>query len=152
MAAPAPASRSQRWSLVGKTAIVTDGTKCIGVGTLHPHKQFIKQVVRMRAIVEELARFGVRMHTCSRNDADLYAADGDGEITGSVCDVSARGDREALVAAARKVIDGRLDILVNNVGQMLFATAANTSPTDYARIMATNLESSFHLSQLLAPK
>uniref|UniRef100_A0A0D9X454 SDR family NAD(P)-dependent oxidoreductase n=1 Tax=Leersia perrieri TaxID=77586 RepID=A0A0D9X454_9ORYZ len=122
----APASRSQRWSLAGKTTIVTGGTKGIG-----------------RAIVEELAGFGVR---------NAGAAGGDGEITGSVCDVSARGDREALVAATRKVIDGRLDILVNNVGQMLFAAAADTSPTDYARIMATNLESSFHLSQLLAPK
>uniref|UniRef100_A0A0D9WA04 Uncharacterized protein n=1 Tax=Leersia perrieri TaxID=77586 RepID=A0A0D9WA04_9ORYZ len=56
-----------------------------------------------------------------------------------------------LVAAVRKVIDGRLNILVNNIGQMLFAAAADTSPTNYARIMATNLES-FHLSQLLAPK
>uniref|UniRef100_A0A0D9V7R2 SDR family NAD(P)-dependent oxidoreductase n=1 Tax=Leersia perrieri TaxID=77586 RepID=A0A0D9V7R2_9ORYZ len=122
----APASRSQRWSLADKTAIVTGGTKGIG-----------------RAIVKELAGFGVR---------NAGAADGDVEITGPVCDVSARGDREVLVAAARKVIDGRLDILVNNVGQMLFAAAADTSPTDYTRIMATNLESSFHLSQLLAPK
>uniref|UniRef100_A0A0D9V9W2 Ketoreductase domain-containing protein n=1 Tax=Leersia perrieri TaxID=77586 RepID=A0A0D9V9W2_9ORYZ len=137
------ASRSQRWSLAGKTALVTGGTKGIG-----------------RAIVEELAGFGARVHTCSRDAAGLQdclrrwsaaAGDGDGEITGSACDVSVRGDREALVSTARKVFDGRLDILVNNAGQILVGPAAETSPDDYARIMATNLESFFHLSQLAHP-
>ncbi|XP_052160809.1 noroxomaritidine/norcraugsodine reductase-like [Oryza glaberrima] len=141
----AAASRARRWSLAGKTALVTGGTKGIG-----------------RAIVEELAGFGVRVHTCSRHDADLQdclrrwnaAGDGGGAaalVTGSVCDVSVRGDREALVAAARAALGGRLDMLVNNAGQVVVGPAAETAPEEYARLMATNLESCFHLSQLAHP-
>ncbi|XP_040375785.1 noroxomaritidine/norcraugsodine reductase-like [Oryza brachyantha] len=144
----AAASRARRWSLAGKTALVTGGTKGIG-----------------RAVVEELAGFGVRVHTCSRDDAGLQeclrqwnsgGAAGEGvvlaaPVTASVCDVSVRGDREALVAAARDALGGRLDVLVNNVGQVLVGPAAETAPEDYARVMATNLESCFHLAQLAHP-
>ncbi|CAO2181834.1 unnamed protein product [Urochloa humidicola] len=134
-------SREERWSLAGKTALVTGGSKGIG-----------------RAIVEELAGFGVRVHTCARSDADLqeclrrWGADGRlARVTASACDVASRGDRERLVAAAAEELGGRLDILVNNAGQTMFRLATETTAEDYARIMATNLESSFHLSQLPHP-
>jgi Tropinone reductase 1 len=111
-----------------------------------------------RAIVEELAGFGVRVHTCARGDAELqeclrlWGADGRlARVTGSVCDVAVRGDRERLVAAAREELGGRLDILVNNAGQTMFRAATETTAEDYARLMATNLESCFHLTQLAHP-
>ncbi|KAL6654863.1 hypothetical protein ACP70R_008328 [Stipagrostis hirtigluma subsp. patula] len=116
-------SREERWSLAGKTALVTGGTKGIG-----------------RAIVEELAGFGVRVHTCSRSDADLQ-------------ECLRRWER--LVAAARAELvgggGGGLDILVNNAGQTFFGAAAGCAAEDYARLMATNLESCFHLAQLAHP-
>ncbi|TKW18674.1 hypothetical protein SEVIR_5G446500v4 [Setaria viridis] len=134
-------SREERWSLAGKTALVTGGSKGIG-----------------RAIVEELAGFGVRVHTCARGDAELqeclrrWGADGRlARVTATACDVAARGDRERLVAAAREELGGRLDILVNNAGQTMFRAATETTAEDYARLMATNLESCFYLAQLAHP-
>jgi tropinone reductase I len=40
---------------------------------------------------------------------------------------------------------------VNNAGQSLFKTAVECTGDDYTRIMATNLESCFQLSQLAHP-
>ncbi|KAM0836705.1 hypothetical protein ACQ4PT_062142 [Festuca glaucescens] len=145
MSAARNMSREERWSLAGKTALVTGGTKGIG-----------------RAIVEELAGFGVRVHTCARSDADVrerlrgWDADADvgrlrARVTASACDVSVRGDREALMATARAELGGKLDILVNNAGQTFFRPATESTAEDYARLMATNLESCFHLSQLAHP-
>ena len=55
------------------------------------------------------------------------------------------------MAAAREELGGRLDILVNNAGQTMFRPVTETTAEDYARIMATNLESCFHLAQLAHP-
>jgi len=132
-------SRAERWNLAGATALVTGGSKGIG-----------------HAIVEELAGFGARVHTCSRNAAELEECRRRWEekglqVTVSVCDVSVRGDREDLMATVGATFGGRLDILVNNAGQSLFKHTVECTGEDYARIMATNLESCFHLCQLAHP-
>ncbi|XP_024310625.1 LOW QUALITY PROTEIN: tropinone reductase homolog At2g29360 [Brachypodium distachyon] len=95
------ASREERWSLAGATgsALVTDGSKGIG-----------------HAIVEELAGFGARVHTCSRNAAELEerrrAWEEKGlQVTVSVCDVSSRDDREKLMETVKHTFVGKLDIL-----------------------------------------
>ena len=106
--------------------------------------------------MEELAGFGARVHTCSRNAAELEECRRRWEekglqVTVSVCDVSVRGDREDLMDTVTATFDGKLDILVNNAGQSLFKQTAECTSEDYARIMATNLESCFHLTQLAHP-
>jgi Tropinone reductase 1 len=98
------------------------------------------------AIVEELAGFGARVHTCSRNAAELEVCRRRWEekglqVTVSVCDVSVRGDREDPMATVGATFGGKLGILVNNAGQSLFKQTAECTGEDYARIMATNLES-----------
>ena len=108
--------------------------------------------------MEELAGFGVRVHTCARGDADLqeclrqWGADGRlARVTGTACDVTVHADWERLVAVAREELGGRLDILINNAGQTMFQLTTETTAKDYARLMATNLESCFHLAQLAHP-
>ncbi|KAF7045060.1 hypothetical protein CFC21_054204 [Triticum aestivum] len=51
----------------------------------------------------------------------------------------------------RQTFDGKLDILVNNAGQLLVKPTAECTVEEYSKVMATNLESSFHLSQLARP-
>ncbi|XP_071677423.1 tropinone reductase homolog At2g29290-like isoform X1 [Lolium perenne] len=132
-------SREERWSLAGTTALVTGGSKGIGY-----------------AIVEELAGFGARVHTRSRNAAELEDSRRRWEekglrVTVSVCDVSVRADREKLMETIKETFDGKLDILVNNAGQLFVKAAAESTADEYSHLMATNLESFFHLSQLARP-
>ncbi|RLM58355.1 hypothetical protein C2845_PM18G12140 [Panicum miliaceum] len=135
----AAAGGGERWSLAGATALVTGGSKGIG-----------------HAIVEELAGFGARVHTCSRNAAELEEcrrrwAEKGLRVTVSVCDVAVRADREKLMDAVRDTFAGKLDILVNNAAQAVVKPAVECTAEDYSGLMATNLESCFHLSQLAHP-
>lgn len=71
-----------------------------------------------RAIVEELLGLGARVYTCSRNADELDACLRDWrdlgfEVSGSVCDVSRRSQREDLMEAVSSVFDGKLNILVS---------------------------------------
>ncbi|XP_078175456.1 tropinone reductase homolog At5g06060-like isoform X1 [Carex rostrata] len=135
------ADREERWSMQGATALVTGGSKGIG-----------------RAIVEELARFGVAVHTCSRNEEELntmlnQCKSMNLHVTGSVCDVSNHSQREELMDKIHTIFNGKLDILVNNAGGIGPGWKPVTQYTseEYSNLMATNFDSSFHLSQLAHP-
>ncbi|KAK7285186.1 hypothetical protein RJT34_19947 [Clitoria ternatea] len=96
--------RASSWSLKGTTALVTGGTRGIG-----------------RAVVEELAEFGATVYTCSRNEAELNACLKEWQqkgflISGSVCDVSSPSQRERFIQQVASTFNGKLNILVNNVG------------------------------------
>uniref|UniRef100_A0ACD5WW39 Uncharacterized protein n=1 Tax=Avena sativa TaxID=4498 RepID=A0ACD5WW39_AVESA len=113
-------------------------------------------MIDRHAIVEELARHGARVHTCSRNAAELEECRRRWEeknlhVTVSVCDVSVRAEREKLMDTVKQAFGGRLDVLVNNAGQSMVKAATECTGEDYARVMATNLESCFHLAQLAHP-
>nr|AXU39909.1 noroxomaritidine/norcraugsodine reductase 2 [Narcissus papyraceus] len=129
----------KRWSLKGTTALVTGGTSGIG-----------------HAIVEELIGFGARVHTCSNNEAELHTCLQEWEklkvdVTGTVCDISSRVEREKLMKNVSLLFNGKLNILINNVGTGIVKPIVDFTSEDYSFLMATNLESAFHLSQLAHP-
>ncbi|KAI4332641.1 hypothetical protein L6164_017533 [Bauhinia variegata] len=132
-------STSNRWSLQGKTALVTGGTKGIGY-----------------AIVEELAELGARVHTCARNEAQLneslqqWTTKGY-QVTGSICDLSSRPQREELITRVSSLFNGKLDILVNNVGTNIKKRTEEYTAEDYSFLLSTNLESAYHMCQLAYP-
>ncbi|KAK3409946.1 tropinone reductase homolog At2g30670 [Eucalyptus grandis] len=131
-----------RWSLQGMTALVTGGSKGIG-----------------RAIVEELAGLGATVYTCSRTEAELNECLKEWkrkgfQVAGSACDVSSRSEREKLMLAASSLFDGKLNILINNVGTLGTTGGMPTvdcTAEDFSFIMTTNFESAYHLSQLAHP-
>ncbi|KAL2328785.1 hypothetical protein Fmac_022212 [Flemingia macrophylla] len=130
---------SSRWSLRGMTALVTGGSKGIGY-----------------AIVEELAQLGAIVHTCSRNQVQLndslhqWVTKGY-KVTGSVCDVSSHTDRENLISKVSSEFNGKLNILVNNVGTTIWKELLDYTEEDFSFVVNTNLQSAFHLSQLAHP-
>jgi hypothetical protein len=75
-------------------------------------------VVFRYAIVEELASLGATVHTCSRNEAQLneclnqWKTKGF-QVTGSVCDVASRAQREKLISTVSSIFNGKLNILVS---------------------------------------
>lgn len=133
------AIKTSRWSLSGTTALVTGGTRGIG-----------------HAIVEELAELGATVYTCSRNETNLNRVLKDWgsrgfKVHGWVCDISSREERKHLVEKLSSAVDGKLNILINNAGILVAAPFAEASSEQYHRLMSTNLESSYHISQLAYP-
>ncbi|CAL9085494.1 unnamed protein product [Musa acuminata var. zebrina] len=128
-----------RWSLSGRTALVTGGTKGIGYG-----------------IVEELAKLGATVYTCARNEAELKKCLQQWEaksfkVAGSTCDVSSAVEREKLMENVKSAFHGKLDILVSNAGTGIMKPALGVTPEEYKFITTTNFESAFHLCQLAHP-
>lgn len=128
-----------RWTLKGKTALVTGGTKGIG-----------------HAIVEELAGFGATVYTCCRNqeqlDQCLEKWRGKGyKVEGCVCDLTLRPQREMLMEKVINYFRGKLNILINNAGILIVKPATDFTEEDYSILMKTNFEASHHISQIAHP-
>ncbi|KAG5146736.1 hypothetical protein GLYMA_11G221400v4 [Glycine max] len=139
MANPEGSSRGSRWSLKGTTALVTGGTRGIG-----------------HAVVEELAEFGATVYTCSRNEEELNAClkewkEKGFSVSGLVCDASSPPHRENLIQQVASAFNGKLNILVNNVGTNVRKPTIEYTAEEYSKLMATNLDSTYHLCQLAYP-
>ena len=125
--------------LNGKVAIVTGGTKGIG-----------------KAIAESLVTAGVNTSICGRHEDELQQAisdlngRGEGDVTGTICDVR---DYEQVTALFEHTIQvfGGVDILINNAGVGIFTTVENMSPDDFRAVLETNVSGVFYCCHQAIP-
>ena len=128
--------------LEGKTALVTGGTRGIGL-----------------AIAARLAALGAAVGICGRSDASVAQAlrtlkDGDapaGKVEGTTADVSSSVDVARLFEWTDSALGG-LDILVNNAGVGVFRAAADLSIEEWRRVLDTNLTGAFLCTREAIPR
>ncbi len=129
---------NNKWSLENKNALVTGGTRGIGL-----------------AIVKELLSLGANIFLVSRNSREIDQLTSElnkngGKVKAIALDLSKPDDRSALI----KKIEAewtKLDILVNNVGTNLRKKAIEYTSEDFKLIFQTNVNSSFELCTKLYP-
>ena len=130
----------QRWSLAGRTAVITGGSRGIG-----------------RAVAEEFLALGARVLIAARDPAGLAACLGEWNepperAAGVAADVSTAEGRARLVEAAEAAFGPTLDVLVNNAGTNLRKRALDYTGPEWEHLLATNLTSMFELSRALHPR
>jgi tropinone reductase I len=130
--------KAAKWTLNNKKALVTGGTKGIGL-----------------AIAEEFLALGAEVLVVARSVEQLEGIVRDWQQAGLAAhgvagDMSQRADREHVMEVIAKQW-GRLDILVNNVGTNLRKKALDYAEAEYDQLMETNLKSAFQLCQLAFP-
>ena len=127
-------------SLMGKTAIITGGTRGIG-----------------RAVVERLLEEGLSVAFCGQSDESVRRATGElsqrypGKVFGKKCDVSKRGEVQAFFTFAQEQL-GRMDILVNNAGVGVFAPVEQLTPDEWHRMIDLNLSGVYYCCHEVIPR
>ena len=126
---------SNRWQLVGSTAVVTGASKGIG-----------------RAVALELAGLGAHVLAVARDIETLQllkaeASRSDLKIDCLSANVCHPEDQNRILKTARAQL-GSVSILVNNVGTNIRKRAVDYTDPEIAAIFSTNLESAFSLSRL----
>lgn len=125
--------------LAGKVALITGGGTGIG-----------------KACALEFAKEGARVAIAARRKEPLEAVareieSGGGKAQVIACDVTNRKSVEAAVSAVTGEF-GRLDVLVNNAGAVIIASAAQTSDDDWRKVMDVNLTGTFYMSRAVLPE
>jgi NAD(P)-dependent dehydrogenase (short-subunit alcohol dehydrogenase family) len=120
-----------------RVALVTGAARGIGLATT---KRFLADGWRVALLDVDAA-------TLTATTAALEQSQ---RVLSVETDVS---DSSAVSAAINQVRErfGRLDALVNNAGVAVFKTALETTPQDWARVLAVNLTGPFLMTQAAAP-
>ncbi|MFZ1805899.1 MAG: SDR family oxidoreductase [Cyclobacteriaceae bacterium] len=126
------------WSLEGKKALITGGSKGIGF-----------------AITEEFAQLGARIIIVARDEKQLNKTVKEFkkqsfDVEGIAGDVTDKKFRVQLMGDVKKRFGG-LDILVNNVGTNIRKKLIEYSEEEYRKIFETNLFSLTEMARLCYP-
>lgn len=126
-----------RWSLQGRTALVTGASLGIGLAVA---EEFLAFGAKVLAVARDAARLGAQVETWRRAGS---------EAEGVAADLSTAEGRETVLRHLDKL--GRLDVLVNNIGTNVRKPAVEYSAEEYQRIISTNLTSAFELTRAAHP-
>ena len=128
---------SDLFSLAGRTALVTGGSRGIGL-----------------AIATEFLRAGARVIICARREDELAGAAEElrelGEVETVVADLSSLAGVDALVAAVSERTD-TLHVLVNNAGTTWGAPIEEFPEEGWDKVMTLNVKSLHYLTAGLLP-
>jgi Tropinone reductase 1 len=130
---------TQRWQLTGKKALITGSTKGIGLA-------IAQEFLSLNAEVMIVARSAQAVEQQLEN----WRLQG-WKAHGIAVDVATSDGRQAIFKQVREVFDGRLDILVNNVGTNIRKKALEYTQDEYTSIFQTNLTSVFEMCRLAHP-
>ncbi len=127
----------KEWNLKGKKALVTGGTKVIGL-----------------AIVEQFLELGAEVLFTSRNQTNIDRITEDlggrGFISGQRADMSIHEDRLSILHTFKNEW-GQLDILVKKAGINIRKSATNYTEVEYLKVLQVNLIGLFDLTRNLFP-
>ncbi|GMI17527.1 hypothetical protein TrLO_g13115 [Triparma laevis f. longispina] len=111
-----------------------------------------------RSCAESLASEGHKLCICARNQQEvadfvtsLNEINGPDTAVGISADVSTREGCEKLIALASSKFSNNLDVLINNVGTNIRKPTAEYTDEELSKVIATNFNSCFILSQLAHP-
>jgi NAD(P)-dependent dehydrogenase (short-subunit alcohol dehydrogenase family) len=131
---------SDLFSIAGKTAVVTGGSRGIGL-------------MIARGFVEAGARVVIssrKAEVCEQVAAELSALDAPGECWAAPADLSDEDGCRALADAVAERED-RVHILVNNAGATWGAPLAEHDTASWDRVLNLNVQGVFHTTKLLLP-
>ena len=130
-------ARAARWSLKGRTALVTGATLGIGLAVA---EEFISFGAHVLAVARDAERLGAQVEAWRRKGA---------EAEGVAADLSTAEGREKVLRRLRAF--DKLDALVNNVGTNVRKPAVEYATEEYERVISTNLTAAFELTRAAHP-
>jgi Tropinone reductase 1 len=137
VASEAGKASGARWRLDGARAVVTGGTKGIGLAVT-------RELLDLGAHVVVVARGQARL------DPVLEAAAREGRVHVVEADVATAQGRQCVLDDIPPTWDA-LDILVNNVGTNIRKPSLAFTEDEYRTVLDTNLTSAWELTRLLQP-
>ena len=121
---------------MAKVAVITGAARGIGLATA---KRFYAEgwsVVLLDVLADELATASAFFAHSARIMTHLCDVSDVAKVNSAFADIEARF--------------GRIDALVNNAGIAIFGPILDTTPEDWARVMAVNLSGPFYCAQAAA--